>query len=185
MNPTGNGDGPWHERGAVLPYIIVVVFFLSFVLILSLSRTTSELKGVGSSRRATDQFYSADTALAVSCENKGTWLTDDFQQAIEAEDWDGAVVRNLSMYDENGNLLETLTEVDADDDRWGKLTFRPIQDEDEDKANEFNLPVQPHEVPPPAGSGYGMGFKVRRYGVNAISPDGSKEIQAGVWVLGQ
>ena len=55
-----------NERGAVLPYLIIVVFFLSFVWILGLSRTTSELQGVGASRRATDQFYAADTALAVS-----------------------------------------------------------------------------------------------------------------------
>jgi hypothetical protein len=179
------GRRPWHERGAALPFIIIIVFFLSFVWILSLSRTTSEFKGVGSSRRATDQFYSADTALAVAYENKGTWLTDDFIQKIKDKDWDNAAVENLSMYDDNGDMLDTLAVVDAADERWGRLTFRPIQDEDEDKANEFNLPVQPHEVPPPAGSGYGMSFKVRRYGVNAISPDGSREIQAGVWVLGQ
>lgn len=173
-----------NERGAVLPYLIVVVFFLSFVWILGLSRTTSELQGVGASRRATDQFYAADTALAVSWENKGSWLNNALQQAIENKDWDNAVVANLTMYDEDGNLLETLATVDVDENFWGRLQFRPIQDEDEDKAAEFGLPVQRHEVPPPEGSGFGMSkFVVRRYGVNAVSPDGNREIQAGVWVL--
>ena len=161
-----------NEKGAVLPYLIVVVFFLSFVWILSLSRTTSE------------QFYAADTALAVSWENKGSWLNNAFQQAVENKDWDNAVVADLTMYDEDGNLLETLATVDVDDNFWGRLQFRPIQDEDEDKAAEFGLPVQRHEVPPPEGSGFGMSkFVVRRFGVNAVSPDGNREIQAGVWVL--
>lgn len=184
MTRNRKGLALWNERGAVLPFIIIIVFFLSFVWILSLSRTTSELKGVGTSRRATDQFYAADTALAVSWEHTGTWLTDSFQQAIEDENWDGAVVQNLTMHDDNGNLLDSLIEVDTDDERWGRLTFRPIQDEDEGKAAEFGLPVQRHEVPPPEGSGFGMSFKARRYAVNAVSPDGSREIQAGVWVLG-
>jgi len=172
------------EGGAVLPYLIVVVFFLSFVWILSLSRTSSELQGVGASRRATDQFYAADTALAVAWENKGSWLNNDFQQAIENKDWDNAVVADQTIYDADGNLLETLATVDVDDRFWGRLRFRPIQDEDEDKAAEFGLPVQRHEVPPPEGSGFGMSkFVVRRFGVNAVSPDGNREIQAGVWVL--
>jgi len=173
-----------NEQGAVLPYLIVVVFFLSFVWILSLSRTTTELQGVGAVRRATDQFYAADTALAVSWENKGSWLNNAFSQAIENKDWDNAVVADLTSYDENGNLMQTLATVDVDDNFWGRLRFRPIQDEDEDKAAEFGLPVQRHEIPPPEGSGFGMSkFVVRRFGVNAVSPDGNREIQAGVWVL--
>lgn len=178
------------EGGAVLPYLIVVVFFLSFVWILSLARTTSELQGVGASRRATDQFYAADTALAVSWENKGSWLNDTFQQAIENKQWGKAEVKDLTIYDEDGNLLETLATVDADDRFWGRLLFRPIQDEEKlvyknkDEETRLKLPEQRHEVPPPEGSGFGMSkFVVRRFGVNAVSPDGSREIQAGVWVL--
>ncbi len=158
------------EKGAVLPYILVSVFFLSFLWILSLSRTTGEFKWVGFNRQVTDQFYAADAALAVAYENKNFWMTDAFHADIE-NDAATAVLDNKTMIDENGDPL-------------GTLAFRPIQDEDEAAAAANNLPVQRHEVSPPEGSGHGMKFFViKRFGVTSVSPDGSRQIQSGAWVL--
>lgn len=157
------------EKGAILPYVIIVIFFLSFLWILSLSRTTGDIKLVGSRRMATTQFYSADSALVAAYENKGNWMTDDFLSDV-ADDVESAA------------LTFTATDPLAGD--LATMTFRPIQDEDEAAAAANNLPVQRHEVPPPTGSGFGLNkFVVKRFGIDAVSPDGSREVQAGVWVL--
>ncbi len=157
------------QKGAILPYVLVVIMFLSFLWGLSLSRTTGDIKRVGSSGVATNQFYSADSALVRAFETKWTWMTDGFLTDA-ANSLDSATL--------------TLTSTDPQVGELATMTFRPIQDEDETAAEKNNLPVQRHEVPPPTGSGFGLNkFVAKRFGINAVSPDGSREVQAGVWVL--
>ena len=152
------------ERGAALPYIIAIVFFLSLVWGFALTRTTGEFNWLARKKTGFEQFYSTDAAFPVAYADQSYWLNDV-----------------VSFYRE-GNLY-TITP--------GKTLQREIKDKDGEllaaitisQIHNASVPSLPHSDFIDGNSIVsGKAVYKRRFGVNAVSPDGSREIQAGVWV---
>ena len=160
------------ERGAALPYIIAIVFFLSLVWGFALTRTTGEFQWLARKKTGFEQFYSTDAAFPVAYADESYWLNDvvNFYRQGNLYDIDPTKTLQREIEDKDGEPLAT-------------LTIRQIQNFDPSASAQYNLPHQKHtEFIEEDSIVFGKTYK-RRFGVNAVSPDGSKEIQAGVWII--
>lgn len=160
------------ERGAALPYIIAIVFFLSLVWGFALTRTTGEFKWLARKKTGFEQFYSTDAAFPVAYADESYWLNDvvNFYRQSNLYNIDPTKTLQREIEDKDGEPLAT-------------LTIRQIQNTDTAASTQYNLPNQQHSDFIDGNSIVsGKAVYKRRFGVNAVSPDGSREIQAGVWV---
>lgn len=160
------------ERGAALPYIIAIVFFLSLVWGFALTRTTGEFQWLARKKTGFEQFYSTDAAFPVVYADESYWLNDvvNFYREGNLYNIDPTKTLQREIEDKAGEPLAT-------------LTVRQIQNFDPDASAQYNLPHQQHSDFIEGNSIVaGNAVYKRRFGVNAVSPDGSRVIQAGVWV---
>lgn len=151
-----------NENGRIIILVLITVLTLSAFWFIALTSMGKELQWVGGSKSKAQQFFDAEAGLNAALENFDVLynsLAGDITTAVAT----------LSPTDPtSGNR------VVAD------VTCRPIQDEDSTLAQDYGLPVQSHELRPPAGTGAGVNTsRAMRYGVNSVS--GDREIQIGVY----
>mgnify|MGYP004702899387 CR=1 FL=1 len=161
MKPTSGAGQPLaNERGIALVIAILLLMVITLFGALGITMSTRELRGAGDKRFADQRFYEAQATLSHALLRPSDLLTDDFLTAPVT----GAPFSPIP-------IIDVSTAVEMAD-----ITIQTIQDEDPDIAAQWNLPVQPHIIEPPAGSGYSMGkFQALRFCVTATTLDGSTD----------
>lgn len=148
-----------NESGFVLVLAVLMLAIMTIMGVAATRTSDIELQIASNERQIVNDFYNAEGAVIDMLENPSTWLTQAFLTADETE---ASFAGGVDIDDDGAD--------DAD------VEIRCIHEASSD------LPVLPHVVPPPVGSGYSLKyFEVRRYGITATSATGNTQIQVGVW----
>jgi len=194
-----------NENGSVVVLALIMLVLLT-LLGIAVTRTSSiEVQIASNDSRATDCFYTAESADHYAIEVSNGWLTDFFlkgsqlsaQVVIGSIDTDGDGIDDSVTFDTDGDGNDDVT-FDTDGDGINDATFDIDGDGINDKieircieetggthagnlsnaANE--LPAIKHISIPPIGSGYSLKyFEVRKYGITGTTSNGCSQVQVG------
>jgi hypothetical protein len=196
-----------NENGSVVILALILLVLLT-LLGMAVSRTSSiEVQIASNDSRATDCFYTAESADHYAVEASNGWLTTTFLNAgqltaqviIGAFDSDGDDIDDSVTFDTDGDGNDDVT-FDLNDDGVNDATFDIDGDGINDKieircieetggthvgnlSNAANdLPTIKHISIPPIGSGYSLKyFEVRKYGITGTTSNGCSQVQTGVY----
>jgi len=196
-----------NENGSVIVLALIMLVLLT-LLGMAVSRTSSiEVQIASNDSRATDCFYTAESADHYAIEASNGWLTTAFltggeltaQVIIGAVDTDGDGVDDAITFDTDGDGIDDVT-FDMDGDGSNDASFDIDGDGINDKieiryvektggphggtlspaAND--LPAMEHITIPPMGSGYSLKyFEVRKYGITGTTSNGCSQVQLGTY----
>lgn len=196
-----------NENGSVVVLALIMLVLLT-LLGMAVSRTSSiEVEIASNDQRATDCFYTAESADHYAVEASNGWLTTLFltsgqltaQVIIGAVDTDGDGDDDAITFDTDGDGVDDVTyDMDGDganDARFDidgdgiddKIEIRYVEKTGgthtgnlSDAAN--NLPAMEHINIPPIGSGYSLKyFEVRNYGITGTTSNGCSQVQLGAY----
>ena len=197
---------PKDEKGSVIVLALIMVVLLT-LLGMAVTRTSSiDVQVASNESRATDCFYTAESADHYALEASNGWLTTAFltspQNAakviIGAYDSDGDGIDDSVTFDTDGDgnddviydlngdgVNEANFDIDGDgiDD---KIEIRCIKSSTGNVAGlssgANDLPAMDHISIPPIGSGYSLKyFEVRKYGITGTTSNGCSQVQLGAY----
>lgn len=162
----GAGRPLANERGIALVIALLLLMVITLFGALGITMSTRELRGAGAKRLDDQRFYEAQATLSNALLRPNDLLPDSFlTDPVTAPPHAPAPITDV------------LTAVKLAD-----ISIVKIQDEDPNIALQRNLPLQPHIIEPPVGSGYSIGeFQAYRFCVTATTPDGNAVIREGVY----
>jgi hypothetical protein len=196
-----------NEKGSVVVLALIMLVLLT-LLGMAVTRTSSiEVQIASNDNRATDCFYTAESADHYAIEASNGWLTNAFlnngqlaaQVIIGAVDTDSDGIDDSFTFDTDGDGIDDVT-FDMDGDGVNDANFDidgdGINDKIEIRCIEVtggthggnlsvaanDLPVMQHITIPPIGSGYSLKyFEVRKYGITGTASSGCSRVQIGAY----
>lgn len=159
-----------NQRGIALVVAILLLMVITLFGAVGITMSTRELRGAGGKRLEDQRFYEAQTALSQALLSPNAMLTDAFLNApvTTAE-----------------NPLPPTADLTSGTP-LASVTIWNIQDVDLAIAAQRELPVMPHSIEPPAGSGYSLGdFRALHFSVTSATLEPNENdrtiIREGVW----
>lgn len=158
-----------NEEGYIMVATMLILVLLTIIGVAATNTSNVEVQISSNTKKDSENFYVAESALVTAVENTGAWLTTTFLgTSVTSANYTGNI-----DYDNDGNF-DALIEIRCIEQTGSTIGGLS------DAAN--SIPTDQHTGPPPVNSGYSIRyFEIRKYAVTSTELRNGKDVQTGIW----